>query len=93
MADLGSFKALFETNPLAAIAGAQLLAISVLFLLLVRSFNARVNQAMRVVEVTTKLSDLCERMVEILEDVRAVQEARARRRAATLESMPAVKKG
>lgn len=82
----------FVEKPLALIAAAQLLAIATLFFMLVRSFNARVEQAMRVVDVSHKLAELCETMTELLEDIRAIREARARRRAGLSEEKTPTRK-
>jgi hypothetical protein len=62
-----ALKELFTTNPMAGIAGAQLFAIGVLFMMLVRSYNARIEASDRLASALTKMEILHEKTVILLE--------------------------
>lgn len=67
MPDLASLKALFIDSPLAAIAGAELFAIGVLFTMLVRSYNARIQSSERLAGALVKMEELHRQTVVVLE--------------------------
>lgn len=81
---LQEYKALFQDAPLAAIAGAQLLAIVALFSLLIRSYSKRIDAADAVASALAKMQLLHERTVGVLEDISVLQKARAKRRLAAV---------
>lgn len=78
--NLESLAQLLADKPLAGIAAAELLAIVTLFWLLVRSYSKRIDSAELQATALAKMQVLHERTVEVLEDVKVIQQTRARRR-------------
>jgi FtsZ-interacting cell division protein ZipA len=82
---LEAFKTFFGGGPVGAVAALLLVAVVVLFGLLVKSWHARLEQSARYFAAAEKYRELTTRLVEALEDQRAVAEQRAKRKALALE--------
>ena len=79
MSNLTELAKAFAEHPLAVVAAGELLAIGVLFWALMRCYNARVRMAELHSEANVKMHVLFERVLELLEDLPALQAARRRR--------------
>lgn len=84
---LEGFKKFFGEGPIATVAALELAAIVILFGLLMRSMNARLEQSAKVLAAAEKLRELTVRLVEAFEDQKAVREQRAKRRALERETV------
>lgn len=72
---------MFGGGPLAVIAGAELIAISILFTMLVRSLTARADQSAKNLAAAEKFLEVAKEMNETLADVAAVRTQRSKRKA------------